>query len=81
MALTNAQRDDAWLQILRQTASRLSNLLAKPDLQAAVTAVDSWATNNQASYLAALPDPFKTQSNAAEKALLLAYVCLKRAGL
>jgi hypothetical protein len=81
MALTNAQRDDAWLQILRQTASRLSNLLAKPDLQAAVTAVDTWATNNQASYLAALPDPFKTQSNASEKALLLAYVCLKRAGL
>jgi hypothetical protein len=79
MALTAAQVADAWNR-MRQQDTTLSLAFTKPDLAAAVTAADSWLTSNQAAAIASLPEPFKTTSTAQQKLLLLAYVCLKRAG-
>lgn len=53
---------------------------SKPDLVAAVAAVDDWAEANAASYNSALPQPFRGTATAAQKAILLAYVCMRKAG-
>ena len=52
--------------------------LAKADTQAAVDAADQWASDNAASFNSALPVAARTTLSAAEKALLLAFVVLKR---
>jgi hypothetical protein len=80
MALTPQQQALTWRAMLGQDGA-LSDAFTKPDLTAAVVAADAWATANAASYNAALSDPFKSNATAQQKALLLAYVCLKRAGL
>lgn len=51
------------------------------DLGAAAQAAEDWVTTNQASFVAALPEPFKGLTNATEKTLLLVYVAMKRVGL
>lgn len=53
--------------------------LVKADVQAALNAADDWADLNASSYNLALPLPFRTTATSAQKALLLAYVCLRRA--
>ncbi len=53
----------------------------KGDLRAAVDATDDWIEANQASYVAALPVPFRTQSNTAQKVQLFTYVTAKRFGV
>lgn len=55
--------------------------LSKPDVKAAVDAVDDWAEANASAYNSALPQPFRGTANASQKALILAYVCMRRAGL
>lgn len=55
--------------------------LTKPDITAAVAAVDDWAEANATAYNNALPQPFRSTANAAQKALVLAYVCMRRAGI
>jgi len=42
--------------------------------EAAVNAADDWADANQASYNAALPEPFATWATPRQKAALLAWV-------
>lgn len=59
----------------------LGQNFTKPNLVAAVSAVDAWATTNATSYNTALPDPFKSSATVAQKNLLLAYVCMRRAGV
>ena len=54
---------------------------SKADIRAAIVAADAWATANASSYNTALPTVFKNGASAAQKAVLLAYVCLARAGL
>lgn len=74
-----------------QTSQVLRDLIAlsgggpfnfsRADMAAAIAAVDAWATANASAYNTALPDPFKSNATAAQKSILLAYVCLRRAGL
>ena len=52
--------------------------LSKPDLDAAITAVDAWVEANAAAYNAALPLAARTTLTASQKAELLAIVALKR---
>lgn len=56
------------------------NTLTKPDLAAAVSAADTWADTNAASYNSALPLPFRTTATSQQKAILLALVAMKRTG-
>lgn len=55
--------------------------LTKPDLKAAVDAADDWCDANASSFNTALPQPFRGTANASQKNLLLAYVCMRRAGV
>lgn len=80
MALTDAERLEgarSWARKMFVEAGATANFNLD-DLKAAFAAVDTWADANQGSYVAALPAPFKTNSNAAQKALLLAFVAMKR---
>lgn len=55
--------------------------LIKPDLSAAINAADQWIEDNQASFNAALPLPFRTTATLTQKTLIFAYVAFRRAGL
>lgn len=79
MALPAAQIRQAWRSALDMDAG-FAGLFSKPNLEAAATAVDAWCDANQASYNAALPLPFRTNATAAQKAILLAVIALRRAG-
>ena len=50
----------------------------KQELRAALNAADQWVSDNQASYVAALPQPFRGQSTTSQKARLLTFVISKR---
>ena len=52
--------------------------VTKPDIQAAVNAVDQWIEDNAASFNAALPLPARTALNARQKARLLVEVVRRR---
>jgi hypothetical protein len=72
-------REVAILLVVRDLT--LGQGFKKSDLTAAVSAADAWATTNATSFNTALPDPFKTSASTAQKNLLLAYVCMRRAGV
>jgi len=55
--------------------------LVKADVKAAIDAVDDWAETNAASYNSALPQPFRATATSSQKALVLAFVCMRRAGI
>lgn len=81
MALTTQQK----LDIRGEWGSELSRRrepfgLRKPDLDAAISAVDAWVEANAASYNAALPQPARGVLTAAQKAELLLLVVKKRFG-
>jgi 3-methyladenine DNA glycosylase AlkC len=67
-------------QYMREQVAIIAPSLTKPDLRAAVAAADQWASDNANAYNSALPTPFRTTASAAEKAMLLAYVIMRRAG-
>lgn len=77
--LPDIDRARTLAQLMRDAIK--SGAFAKPDLRAAVNAADAWADANAASFNAALPQPFRGAASAPEKAAILAYVCLRRAGL
>jgi hypothetical protein len=52
----------------------------KPDLLAAVAAVDTWVDDNATAYNSALPLAFRTEATAVQKAALLGYVIWRRIG-
>ncbi len=80
MALTPAQIQQTIRSMVEATDPAPFSF-SRSDITAAITAADAWATSNAASYNTALPDPFKSQATNAQKAFLLAYICLRRAGI
>lgn len=81
MALNAAQISAAWQ---RWVASSITGAtpcqFTRTDLEAAVNAIDAWCTTNATSFNNALPAAFKTNATAAQKAALLAVVCIARYG-
>lgn len=76
----NRRRALTWM--LRELHSQaLDAGFSKADLVAVVGAVDDWADANAASYNSALPQPFRGAASASLKALVLAAVAARRAGL
>lgn len=61
-----------------QTASAVS--ITKPELRAAINAADDWADANAGAYNSAIPQPARSALTSDQKALVLAYVALRRAG-
>lgn len=54
--------------------------LTKTQLRAAVDAVDDWCDTNATSFNQTIPAAARSALTPAEKALLLAYVAMRRAG-
>lgn len=79
MAVMNAtERARCRAQYMREQTTSAG--ISKVDLAAALAAADQWAEDNAAAYNTALPVPFRTSATAAEKALLLCYVIMRRSG-
>lgn len=78
-ALSQAERDRVWRWIQRDL-NLGSCSFTKSQLAAAVSAADDWADANAAAFNAALPAAFRNSATNAQKALLLAYVIVRRHG-
>ena len=87
MALDATGRARVWAQAMRQPELGTLTGLTKPDLRAAVDAVDDWieAAQGVAPPLtglnAALPQPFRGQATIQQKTLLFCWIAMRRAGL
>ena len=69
-----------WVQKIFTDAKKVANLNFD-DLALAAQAVEDWVEANQTSFVAVLPEPFKANTDAQEKTLMLVHVVMKRAGL
>ncbi len=80
--LDNTNRVAIWQKVMALWSNRRESLgvLTKAELQLAVNAVDDWAESNASAFNLAIPLPARTALTASQKAVLLAYVCLRRAG-
>ncbi len=79
MVLPEGDRADAWARWMQDNAD--DTAFTKTELRAAVDATDDWIEANQASYVAVLPAPFRTQSTSEQKVMLFSYVTAKRFGV
>lgn len=82
-ALTRADRKKVaspWVRTVIRDLGE-SKGLTVTDLEAAVTAIDNWIAANQASLVASLPEPFKSNTSASAKIRLFIYTAMKRGGL
>lgn len=81
--LSEQDRAAVWADVMRQAALTIrldhpvSNI-TKPDLRAAVNALDTWLDSNAASANAALPQPARGSLSTEQKAALLMYVIARR---
>lgn len=79
MALPDADRRQVWAHFMR--AGTGPDGVTKPDLRAAVDAIDAWVDANQASFNAAIPQPARNNLTAVQKSLLLMFVVMRRQGM
>lgn len=79
--LGDPDRIEVWAGLIRRLSdSRTPIALTKAQLRAAIDAADDWCEANAASFNTALPAAARTGLTAGQKAMLLAYVALKRYG-
>lgn len=76
--LSDADRLAVWAQWMRENTEACG--ITKPDLRAAVDALDVFLDTNATAINTAIPLPARTTLTTAQKARLLAYVTLKRWG-
>ena len=74
--LSDPDRIDAWANWMRTNVEDVS--ITKPQLRAAVDAIDSWADANAVSLNAAIPQPARGSLTAPQKARLLTLVIQHR---
>lgn len=79
MALDATGRARTLAQWMREMDDPCAGL-TKPDLQAALAAIDDWIDANQTSFNSNLPQPFRSTATTAMKMRLFAYVLWRRAG-
>jgi hypothetical protein len=82
-AMSNGERAAAAREFIRKAFQDLGETATMDTaaIKAALDATDDWVDANAASYNSALPAAFKNTATAAQKNLLFAYCCMKRAGL
>jgi hypothetical protein len=78
--LGDSDRVKIWAHLMRGVLGGVSSV-NKAALRDAVNAVDDWADSNATSFNNSLPTAFKNNATSAQKATILAIVCLRRAGL
>lgn len=76
MAFTTQELREIAVHLATQTGIQLG----KPDLMAAVNALDTFLGANESAINNAFPEPFKSTATTPQKAAVLAYVSLKRWG-
>ena len=77
--LPDADRIEVWEEMMQDlSVNREDSSYTKAELKAAVDAADQWVSDNQAAYVTALPEPVKSATTAAQKALLMQFVVQKR---
>lgn len=79
MALDAVGRQRALAQWMRENTVPLPGL-TKPDVVAALAAIDDWIDANQTSFNSALPQPFRGAASAEVKSVLFGYVLWRRIG-
>lgn len=74
--------DELWRDIQRDLSDRREawGALTKADLRAAIVAMDGWLDDNAAALNSAIPQPARGALTQAQKALIVAFIALKRAG-
>ncbi len=77
-ALSDTERAYLWRRFME--AGNCPGDISKTDLRAAVDALDDWVEVNASSLNSALPQPFRGSATLEQKAIMLAYVALRRAG-
>ena len=55
--------------------------LTKPDIRAAVNALDDWIDTNASTINQQLPEPFRSEATLAQKGAILAFIAMRRGGL
>lgn len=77
--LEESARSGLWAEVMRRlSAERQAVAISKTDLRAAVDAVDDWVEAAAASFNNALPAAARSGLTAKQKAMLLAWVVMKR---
>lgn len=77
--LDEGSRQAVWQEFMEQ--GHCPGALTKAQLRAAVDAVDDWVDANASAFNTALPQPFRGAATSAQKAIVLAFVALRRAGV
>ncbi|MFI7449554.1 hypothetical protein ACIBQX_18805 [Nonomuraea sp. NPDC049714] len=78
MALTALNRARVLNHWMRTNSAQLP-AVTKPDLAAAVAAMDDWLDANVASLNAAMPQPARAELGVAMKLEILAFILMRRA--
>lgn len=77
--MTDPQRVEAWAEFMREISDEREPIgVTKPDLRAALNAVDQWISDNASSFNTAIPQPARAALTATQKARLLMFVVRKR---
>lgn len=77
--LPDDERANVWADLMRRLSQAGESVaLTKPQLRAAVDAADTWTDENAAAFNSSLPAAARNNLTAKQKAMLLAYVILKR---
>ena len=74
--LTDNQRLNIWEKWMRENLGDVS--ITKTDLRAAINAIDDFLDNNAVTINNAFSEPAKSSLSAGQKAMVLAYVAIKR---
>lgn len=78
-ALTDEDRAALWAQTMADMSNGHEPAPGlKAEVRAAVNAADDWASSNAAAFNTALPQPFRGNATAAQKARLLTRIMEKR---
>ena len=82
MALSPDDRKDCTRRMIERIFVRSGTTanMTVDEILAAVNAADDWLETVAATYNLALPVAFRTKATARQKAMLLASLCMKRAG-
>ena len=75
-ALSDTDREYLWGKFMDEAGGEFP--FTKPELRAAVNALDDWIDGNAAAINAALPEAFRSTASQGQKATLFAFVALRR---
>lgn len=79
--LDTENRRRIWAHAMREWFAGVGMpAVTKSELRAAVDATDQWIDDNQDSYNAALPQPFRSSASTVQKTLLFCLVAMRRGG-